>query len=643
MWCHLPTVIRRSLVLFVLALTILTVALTTTLIFAHASHAVAGTTKTINFQGRLLTAGGAVVPDGNYNIQFKIYQGGTGTVAGNPGGTLQWTETYANNGGTTGVEVKDGFLSVNLGSINTFGTSIDWEQDNLWLSMNVAGSAAGCSTFGSAPCTADGEMLPMKQITATPYAINSGMLGGITSAGFIQNTTIEQEADFTISGTGIAGILQANTGMITPSVDTIDATTLSIGTTNATGIDIATNNIDHIVNIASGTGSQTVTLGSTSGASNLTLQGGSGGVSVNTNAGFIVHNTVTDTNTLAIDASGNTTISLDEGTNFNIAGTIGDILDISEAGTITLTTDSDLVVNGSATFNQGISLAGSGELSNTALAFGGTAASTVTSASGQSLDLNGSAGVNIQNDGAVSATFGDNVQIGTGSGTGTTTLLTLDKASTAPVVSGDAMLGSMYYDSTLGQVQCYEAEGWGKCAASPDGFVTLSPEYSNAVMHGSTTGVMSSDICSDDLNINDGSSAQPTICGSDETYNYYNWTSPSVSNQTRSIYVTYQLPGTFKEFVAGSTSLTGLTDSDDASVDYQVYKNTSSGLVACGSVVAVSTGTQTTWQKATATSTADPATCGFSAGDSIVFKINMTAKDDANAYASTLNFAFGNN
>ena len=35
-------------------------------------HAVSNTT-TLNFQARLLTSAGAVVPDGTYNIDFKIY------------------------------------------------------------------------------------------------------------------------------------------------------------------------------------------------------------------------------------------------------------------------------------------------------------------------------------------------------------------------------------------------------------------------------------------------------------------------------------------------------------------------------------------------------------------------------------------
>jgi len=235
-----------------------------------------------------------------------------------------------------------------------------------------------------------------------------------------------------------------------------------------------------------------------------------------------------------------------------------------------------------------------------------------------------------------------NVQIGTGSGSGAPSLLTLDKAGSAPGVSS-ALLGSMYYDTTLGKVQCYEAEGWGACGAAPDTFVTISPEYTNAVMNGTDIGTITSDLCSDTLNINDGSSGQPTICGTNETYNFYKWTSGESGDQTRSIFVTYQLPASFKEFVAGTTSLMGRTDSADSNVSYQIYRDDGSGLTSCGSAITVSTGTKTTWQKATANGGADPVNCGFDAGDSILLRINLTAKSNANAYVSNLGFTFSNN
>jgi hypothetical protein len=245
---------------------------------------------------------------------------------------------------------------------------------------------------------------------------------------------------------------------------------------------------------------------------------------------------------------------------------------------------------------------------------------------------------------ALSSSTTPNIQIGGGINGGPVTLLTLDRSASAPIASdNEALLGSMYYDTSLGKLQCYEADGWGACGSSPDNVVTISPEFTNAVMHGTGVGTMTSDICSDTLNINDGSSSQPTICGSNETFNFYKWTSPQASAQTYSIYVTYQLPSTFKQFASGQTSVMGRTDSSNATVEYQIYRDdSSSGLTTCGPSISVSTGAQTSWQIGIATGAADPSTCSFSAGNSIVFKITITASQNANAYVGNLNFIFSN-
>ncbi len=78
------------------------------------TQAAAGINQQINYQGRLLNASGAVVPDGRYNVEFKIYQDGAGTVAGNTGGTLKWTEdyVYASNAPDSRLTLKNGYFSV---------------------------------------------------------------------------------------------------------------------------------------------------------------------------------------------------------------------------------------------------------------------------------------------------------------------------------------------------------------------------------------------------------------------------------------------------------------------------------------------------------------------------------------------------
>lgn len=151
--------------------------------FSPTTPVFAATNPTVNFQGRLLNAQGAVVPDGFYNVQFKIYQDGTGTAVGNPGGTLKWTENWTNAAGK-GVTVKNGYMSVELGTVNPFGTQVDWNQSTLWLSMNIGNTNLTCTPITS--CALDGEMVPMKRLSSSPYAMNSGALGGMTAAQFLQ-------------------------------------------------------------------------------------------------------------------------------------------------------------------------------------------------------------------------------------------------------------------------------------------------------------------------------------------------------------------------------------------------------------------------------------------------------------------------
>ncbi|HUC19895.1 MAG TPA: hypothetical protein VMR98_00150, partial [Candidatus Polarisedimenticolaceae bacterium] len=148
-------------------------------------RAAAGINQQINFQARLLNAQGATVPDGNYNIQFKIYQDGTGCVSGGSspcGGTLLWTESWLNNN-TQGITVKNGYFSVNLGAISSL-SSVDFNQDTLWLSLNIGTTNGTCTPFTG--CGGDGEMLPFKRFASNPYSLNSGKLGGLASSQFVQ-------------------------------------------------------------------------------------------------------------------------------------------------------------------------------------------------------------------------------------------------------------------------------------------------------------------------------------------------------------------------------------------------------------------------------------------------------------------------
>lgn len=1037
MWGNIARVATRPLTI---GLLVIAAAFSGGLFIASPSMAAPGVNQEMNFQGRLFNAQGAVVPDGYYNIEFKIYQDGTGQAAGNPGGTLKWTETYL-NANSDGILVKNGFMSVQLGSLNPFGTQVDWNQDTLWLSMNIAGTNAACAPLAS--CAPDGEMVPMKRLSSNPYAMNSGRLGGLTSGEFLQlaqgvqtdvstNTSsifinkTGSGGDFmTLQSAGTDALTLTGSGDITfgananHTLSVATATTageagksltVSGGNANATGAAATggdlilqggnaagtgnANGGDIVLSGGAGTGtgadglvilttptfstttndpncytggalvtsSCTVALASVNGSAailigfstdgqtatlpaptnttagrviyiaaanaskDFTLQvngGGTGnqvamrqntsatmiwngsawtaaGASSSTTLQAAYDNTLqsaggaelvvsktTATNGLTIrdsstnpvngavlsiqsssaasllsvnsnvkeyasDAGAETsgsggpstfpsstwsavngatvtrhvtagdyiatgqgsvsivtpatansgtsntlTSTLTANTHYNVSftsrlasGTLTDLsVYYSSDGTsasvpcatdmavntsvwtkinCTFTTPAAGISSGNAILirqagaaahtlyvdNLSVTIAADynyatdGSVSNAAnfstnwtAAGGSTVARTIsvgndasdsamvtTTGLGQgvrnklavnplpstlyritvyaaastagfdtfTIQYSGDGGTTLtpcvdyntreassslgdftkvtcyvttsstastdpyvyftQGDGVARTFYVDtfamnlstnttpNVQIGGGIHGGPATLLTLDKAASAPIAgNNDALLGSMYYDTTLGKLQCYEADGWGACGSSPDSVVTISPEYNNAVLHGTGIGTMVSDICSDTLNINDGSSGQSTICGTNETFNFYRWTSPQASAQTYSIYVTYQLPSNFKSFASGKTSIMGRTDSSSATVEYQVYRSDpTSGMTPCGSAVPVSSGSVSTWQTGTASGTADPSTCSFAAGNSIVFKINATASQNASAYIGNLNFTFNN-
>lgn len=1089
-------------------------------VVSDAPHAAAATNPTINFQGRLYTSSGATVPDGHYNIQFKIYQDGDGLTAGDttgsPTGALKWTENWMNNT-SQGVTVKNGYMSVELGTVNPFAAQVDWNQNTLWLSMNIGNTNPTCTPVTS--CGLDGEMIPMKRFSSTPYAMNAGMLGGLTAAGFIQNTTTltssniavqsaaagyiaavisgaaSQSVDiFNIKASGVTSPLFSvgNTGkvVIQPSADATDVfniktsnglnsaflvdtqnsrvTVGNAGTTGTgltangaissttgyqiSGTNILTNNTLSFTGASATTiqSAQNQTLAIQGGAAsvagtngaNLTLSGGAGSGSgvqglvvmstptfltatadancftsgavvagaangagaglsgctitsasvngssaiivgfsssaqyatlpdpaITTTAGRVIYVTASTASqdfTLYVNGGGqgnqiamrkNTTATMIwNGTDWTAAGasssttmqaaydntlqssggaelvvsktsatnglTIrdssvnpvnGTLLSVQTAsaaglfqvnGNVTeYATDAGAEVGGvvgggiadhtfpastwttidgntaisryttagnyiatgqgsvsattGANANTGVSNKLSGALTanmhynvsfttrltsgtftdmNVYYSIDGTAigmvpcATTATSVTSvwtkincafvapstgitannaifirqttavarvfyvDNLSVTIAADYNLATDGGVddntnfatnwssytagtgtstvtraaygndasdsaqavttattgigirnklsinplpstlyrvtayaaaSTTLSDltikysrdasnvnvvgcadyntqaitassapytfykvtcyittdataatnpyvyfvqgsavihtflvdtfsmtlstnttpNVQIGGGVNGGPTTLFTLDKGASAPIAANnDALLGSMYYDTTLGKLQCYEADGWGACGSSPDNIITISPEYTNAVLHGTGIGTMTSDLCSDYLGINNGSGApaQPTICGTGETYNFYKWTSPQTfTPQTYSIYVTYQLPSTFKSFNSGQTSLQARVDNTtNASVNLQIYKN-HAGLSTCGGTTLITTSANT-WQTPIESGTADPSTCGFAPTDSIVFKITVSAKSNANAYVGNLNFAFSN-
>ncbi|HSW98756.1 MAG TPA: hypothetical protein VLF71_02880 [Candidatus Saccharimonadales bacterium] len=229
------------------------------------------------------------------------------------------------------------------------------------------------------------------------------------------------------------------------------------------------------------------------------------------------------------------------------------------------------------------------------------------------------------------------------------TLFTLDTYSATPFSGSNASLaGSMYFDTSQGKIQCYDGSNWGACGAAPNTIVTLTPEYAGAVLDSAgvstNIGTMTSDFCANSAALTVG-----TLCSSGDARNFYKWTSPQGSLQSYSIFVTYKLPATFKSFVASSTSLTGLVDNTtNASVKYAIFKSTGSAVTSCSAtatVVGAGTGSANTWTTGVAgtlSGSTDPSTCGFVAGNNIIFQITVQADNNASSYPENLNFQYSN-
>ena len=237
--------------------------------------AYAVTSDTVNFQARLKTDTGAIVPDGTYNIEFKLYDASTssGSSQGSCSGDSDclWVESRTSGNKVT---VTSGYFNVQLGSVTGFPSTIDWSQ-KLWLTMNIGGT--------SSPSW-DGEMNPRLALTATPYAFQAAkaasadqvikISGGNTSTLSIQAPTGGSQT-FVLQDQGAGGtynLLTAPSGSdgyiklqgSSPSQQT--------GYFNISGTGIAASLQSAAILSTNGSNSNTVTISSGTTTSSYTLQ-----------------------------------------------------------------------------------------------------------------------------------------------------------------------------------------------------------------------------------------------------------------------------------------------------------------------------------------------------------------------------------
>lgn len=439
---------RRRIVVRICLAVLVVVIITTTLLALFSRNAHAAPT-TVSFSARLKTKSGSVVPDGFYNVGFKLY-----TSAEN--GTAVWSEDYYDENGTNDgqdyrIKVVNGYLSAKLGSRIPFGGNVNW-QDDLYLTMNIGGTEQNATV---AAISWDGEMSPRIQLTATPYSMNSGAVGGKTSDQLVQlgqgtQTDSSNNSSISINKTGSGKLVQLqSSGTDAFVVESTGSITLGSATDQTIAIGQSTEGIGHDLTISAGQGGSEAD----NNGGSLVLQGGASG-GLNGNGGDVT-----------IDAgAGNGSGS---GGNISLGTVNAETVTIGNSGSIT-TVEGGLQTNNIDTADNGELNIGQNNASSINLGQDTTIGQDKTlNVNGETTIKSGSSDTTntfqVQNaDGRKQLTvdaLNNQVKIGQSDTSGT--LLVVDSKTT----TGDPVgtNGAMYYNADAGKFRCYEAGSWKDC------------------------------------------------------------------------------------------------------------------------------------------------------------------------------------
>lgn len=246
-------------------------------IFALSTRAQAAANTTINFQARILQSSGALVPDGDYHLEFKIYNdvSAGATAQGSCTGNCQWVETRI---GANVVRVVNGYVSVNLGSVTAFPATMPWDQD-LYVTMRVGGVGGG-PVWDTEMTNAGNRM----KTNVTPYAFRAAQAFNVFSD---PTSTASTNTNAIAIQTGNATGLTSNSGSI--SIDSGTATgttgTVSIGSTNSSGVLVGRSGIT--TQILGATLNGTTDLGNFGSSGSI----GTAAATVNARSSFVIPQT----------------------------------------------------------------------------------------------------------------------------------------------------------------------------------------------------------------------------------------------------------------------------------------------------------------------------------------------------------------
>jgi fibronectin-binding autotransporter adhesin len=406
--------------IFLLAIVGLSLFVTSHKAFATTTN---GINPTISFEGKVNNSSGINITNGTYNMEFKIYAGGTSTG----GGTLMWTEDYLVGSSEGGITFNGGTFEVNLGSVCAFSggacetytnTAVNWNVYPLYLSLQI-GNSSTCTVSSNfnTNCIGDGEMSPYILMTSTPYSYDSSLLNGLSSSSFAQLAT----ANVFQPASNVTGLQVDQTNTASPTADVFDVDTYASSTyTPAIQVTSSGN-----INLVGESGS-TIMLGSQYVSNTIDI--GNSYSTPNTDNINIDNSSTADTSTITIGGTGQTgIITLGQSTSTNTIN-IGAGNETSSVQTINI---------------------GNGATST------GSDVVNVGSSAGGSTNINS-----------------PSVQIGSNS-TGNTTqsLLQLNSVSTvaeAATCSTTSNQGAMYYNTTTNTVRSCVAGSWQDVVTTQD-------------------------------------------------------------------------------------------------------------------------------------------------------------------------------
>jgi hypothetical protein len=137
--------------------------------------------RMLGFQGKVTDSGGGMVPDGPYDIQFRIYNLETA-------GTALW------NSETLSVDVTGGIFSVLLGDGNPI--NLDFDED-YWIEVEIEGDVQS----------------PRQPLGSAGYAyMASGLVPGTVVEGDVASSVLEVTNTRTGSGYGVRGNSYGSSG-----------------------------------------------------------------------------------------------------------------------------------------------------------------------------------------------------------------------------------------------------------------------------------------------------------------------------------------------------------------------------------------------------------------------------------------------